>query len=336
MKTIALVITIFLLTIVTAFSEQTQLMVYMNNGDILKGTLYKDVPDNYLQLEMKDGSIRMLKYSDIQKKVIVNQNADSGTQDSTKLDPKTGIWKYFHKGFDFNINVFDFDYKEDVPLPLKSTENGLIKGADFGIYSCKDRPFLVSLLLGYAKAEEDYDGSTQTGVPVKAKTISSFFRLRLTAEYKFDVDEIIKFVPFVGYDMRIWDREISNSLEEVYSWQNLITGAYLDFQLNDDVNLIFSGQLNNMYNGDINILFSKINTEYPNIILTLGNVTAYECSATFKMKVDETIDFLINAYYENYGFEKSNYYYENGEPVLYEPSSTTYILGVRAGLSLSF
>jgi hypothetical protein len=326
MKTVILFIFGLIFATITTFAGQKNAVIYLKNGDVLRGSIYNDVPNNYLQLEMKNGSILMIKYTDIEKKEIEIPNE------------VFSLWKYIHKGFDFNINIFNFDYKESLTYPLKSTENGLIKGADLSFYSSKDYPLWANLLIGYSWAKENYDGTTQEGKPLTAYTNSSFFRFKFIAGYSFiNLNKTMKFAPYIGFDTRIWDREITGSggIEEVYSWQNIITGAYLDFAVNDMVNFRVSAQLNNMYNGNINILFSNISNYYPNVVLTLGNVTAYEYSAVINFKVDKKLTFLINAYYEKYQFHKSNKY-RDGYTEIYEPSSTTIIIGIRAGIALSF
>ncbi|MCX6152835.1 MAG: outer membrane beta-barrel protein [Candidatus Kapabacteria bacterium] len=55
-----------------ALSQITEDVIYLKNGDIYKGHIVKDVKGEYLQIEMKDGSIKKLSYTEIEKKETVN------------------------------------------------------------------------------------------------------------------------------------------------------------------------------------------------------------------------------------------------------------------------
>jgi hypothetical protein len=63
-----LVCLVFLIIItVTGFGQEKIDVIYLNNGEVRKGNIVENVPNDYVKIEMNDGSIFIIKYSDIQK-----------------------------------------------------------------------------------------------------------------------------------------------------------------------------------------------------------------------------------------------------------------------------
>jgi hypothetical protein len=316
-------------------------IINLKNGKTLKGQIYKDIPNEYLQLELKDGSIIKIKYTDIESKEVKETDEyisfNESIENNNTLYSNT-IRNFAPKGFDICLNSFNLDYAEKVKLPLKSTESGLIHGINLSLTSNKNNSFWVNLIFDHSWAEEDYIGSSQTGEPRTAKTNSYFFRFNPNLGYTILSSETIIIAPYIGYDMRYWDREIKGNggIQEIYSWQNIITGLRLDFPISKKINVGFLAQLNIMKSGKITILFSDYDPRYPDVVLNLGNQNAIEFNLPINYSITDKISLHICPYYEKYEFNQSNSYYENGEEILYEPSSTTYLIGVKSGFSIIF
>jgi len=49
------------------YSQDKVDVVYLKNGDVRKGTIIENVPNDYIKIETNDGSIFTIKYADIQK-----------------------------------------------------------------------------------------------------------------------------------------------------------------------------------------------------------------------------------------------------------------------------
>jgi hypothetical protein len=57
----------------------------MRNGDIYKGIIVEIVPNDYIRIETKDGSIRMFKYAEITKMTKeINNAQESSSNDFNK------------------------------------------------------------------------------------------------------------------------------------------------------------------------------------------------------------------------------------------------------------
>ena len=340
MKKLNFVLIIFLILSISVYSQSRVDVIKLKNGDIYQGQIIKDVPGDYIQIEMKSGLIKMIKYPDIESresKMIDEYGIESA--DDTQIDTTVSAFSDFMpRAIDLSLNIFDFDYAEHVIPPMKSTENGIIKGFGVGVVSNPKYPYFISLGLNYSWAEEDYDGSTQAGIPHKTKTNSSFTQFIMNLGYSFQLSDNFKIEPFLGYDIRSWDREITGEggIEEIYSWQNIPMGCGFEYQASPDFEIGFIAHINLMINGKIKILFSKIDYTYPDISLNLGNVTGLKVMLPMKLSISDGLSLNLSPYYEKYAFDKSNSFYQDGQELFYEPSSTTYLIGANAGVTIKF
>jgi hypothetical protein len=65
--------------------------VYLKNGDVRKGTIIENVPNDYVKIETSDGSIFTIKYADIQKMTKEAKPAQSTQQSSFSQASGTGL-----------------------------------------------------------------------------------------------------------------------------------------------------------------------------------------------------------------------------------------------------
>jgi hypothetical protein len=61
-------------------------VIYLKNGDIYKGQILKDVPGNYIQLEIMDGTIKKILYSDIEKRETVKGELNTVIKKTKRKD----------------------------------------------------------------------------------------------------------------------------------------------------------------------------------------------------------------------------------------------------------
>jgi hypothetical protein len=245
---------------------------------------------------------------------------------------------YLPREIAFGLTGFQFDYKEEIDPPKKSTEVGFIPGGYIATTTNRNYPFFLNLGLQFAKANETYDGSTQTGEPYVGTTNSSYWKIDFGANYQFIVNDNFAIVPFVHYSYRVWDRNIEEGkpagIEEIYSWNNLPIGCKFIIKPVPEFSIGLSGNVNIMMSGKIKILFSKISAGAPDITLDLNTTPSYTINIDLRYRLNEKWTLTLNPYYENYEFVKSDPYMYQGEPLFYEPSSRTYVYGASIGVIL--
>jgi hypothetical protein len=78
-------ISLFIISILFSigYSQEKIDVVYLKNGDVRKGTIIENTPNDYIKIETSDGSIFTIKYADIQK-----MTKETKTSSSTNEVPK--------------------------------------------------------------------------------------------------------------------------------------------------------------------------------------------------------------------------------------------------------
>jgi hypothetical protein len=70
-----------------SLQAQTEIdVINLKNGDILKGQILKDVPGNYIQLELKDGIVKKISYAEIEKRGIEKLPLDTNIHAPSRKD----------------------------------------------------------------------------------------------------------------------------------------------------------------------------------------------------------------------------------------------------------
>lgn len=83
MKTIFLVILFFILSIITFSQSNYQDVVHLKNGDMVKGIIIENVPNNYIKIELLGGSILTYSYQEIEKFAKEKTNLSNQKSSST-------------------------------------------------------------------------------------------------------------------------------------------------------------------------------------------------------------------------------------------------------------
>jgi hypothetical protein len=67
MRAFLVCLTFLVLVFSIGISQEKVDVIYLKNGDVRKGTIIENAPNDYIKLETSDGSLFTIKYSDIQK-----------------------------------------------------------------------------------------------------------------------------------------------------------------------------------------------------------------------------------------------------------------------------
>ncbi|MEI6090836.1 MAG: hypothetical protein WCR42_10320 [bacterium] len=104
-KFLIAIVALVVLSAVCVYAQTKVDVVYLKNGETLKGRIVKDVPFDYLELQIKDGTIKKVFYQDMKKREVIeepdsnsNINYDGYTQNRANEYPKRGSI-----GFGFGI-----------------------------------------------------------------------------------------------------------------------------------------------------------------------------------------------------------------------------------------
>ncbi len=246
-----------------------------------------------------------------------------------------------------SFNTYIFDYKEELPLPYKSTEYGWIPGIYLSyLFQSQRVPFHGKFLLEYTEAETDYDGTTQTGIPLKDNTINNFFTIEGDVGYGFILSaNTINLIPYVGIGHRIWNRGLgrgdkSAPLTEDYSWFFSPVGIRTIFYINEDFIITIDAAVKFMFEGKIKINLSEADPGYNDPEGILGNRIGFKAELPLLYRIYSNIFLSIIPWYEYSGIKKSNIFlitYNNSPYAMaYEPSSITHQYGLNFGCSIQF
>jgi hypothetical protein len=91
----AFLICLVLLVVVCSmgFGQERQDVVYLKNGDIRKGTIIENAPNDYIKVETADGSIFTIKYSEIER-ITKEAKSASASQQSVRADDAQKLMVY--------------------------------------------------------------------------------------------------------------------------------------------------------------------------------------------------------------------------------------------------
>lgn len=240
----------------------------------------------------------------------------------------------------FAVNVSDFDYREDLPAPLKSTEKGL-----FAIPAIQGRAYFPQLNESFLNTDLEYsgrvstkfDGSTQSGIPVVGTNTHVFFR----GEIDFYWHVSSGFHLYTGYGYRYWDRFLvgGSGYKEIYTWNYFPFGFYLEFPTSSQFQIGVDVAYWVMTNGKLKVIFSETVSGGDDTNLELGNLGGYRIRIPmeYKRNPETAYSFVFSPWYEVSQIGDSPYVFNNtiGGPIK-EPSSTTVQIGLILGLKKHF
>ena len=152
--------------------------IELEDGTIIPGKVLEESNSDYVKIKTKDGKVSTYKFD------YVTAFLKKGDE---RLSPD---WKHNGKPLEnllqLDLRISYFDYKEDLPAPLKSTESGWIPGAAIGWTRTKPDSVYARAFLEFDSGDVKYDGTTQSGTPVTDASSDQFlFRVEANIGYTF-------------------------------------------------------------------------------------------------------------------------------------------------------
>jgi len=228
--------------------------------------------------------------------------------------------------FFVGMELFYYDYKEDVPAPLKSTEYGFLPAVRAEYEQGFDGlPFLAKYLCRFAAGNTTYDGSYQDGTPVQLKTDNLFINIDAQIEYEVNTVTGDTVCLYTGIGYSFWNRGLGGSspYDERYSWFHVPIGLKKDYVISPEIEIGFDAALLIMFGGRIEI--DIYNTM---VDLELGNKIGWQIRLPIKYRLDKESILRIIPWYKVSRIGRSNVWEKDGYTV-YEPASETNQVGVR-------
>lgn len=228
---------------------------------------------------------------------------------------------------EFSFLHYLFDYKEDVPFPLKSTEHGFMIGSRIDYFLRGRRPAIYVRLGGELTRDYTrYDGTYQSGEPVKAWTRNVLVNFSGNIGYKFQ--KLWNLTNYTGFGIRFWER--GGQYREHYQWFYLPLGIRSDYKLNKDLSGSFDISARIMFEGKIYVYMSDYDTRYNDFSMNLGNLPGAKLELPIYFK-----NWIFTPWYEYSAINPSDWaaVFYNGVQIGwgYEPASTTHQIGLNVG-----
>lgn len=335
--TCAIMVTSILFFYTFSFAQMENVKgVQFKDGSIIYGRVIK-MNVNDIQIETEDGKIISRKFDDVEI-FIKDTGVDAKQESNTPVESLdvSGI-KQKSSTFEMGFMHYYFDYKEDLIMPAKSTEYGWLPGVYLNYIFKKKSSIYAKVFLSYAAADITYDGSTQSGMPLKFTDQSAqMFKFEANIGYAIPIGKDFLLIPYLGYGYKWWERGESRYIadaswiQEVYKWHYIPVGIKADYNITEKLNIAASAAANFMFYGQMTAQFSYVGG--PDMDFTLGNRIGFYAEIPVTYKFTNNIGISITPWYEYSSFGESavNVY------GFYEPSSKTNKYGVNVGVLFSF
>jgi hypothetical protein len=249
--------------------------------------------------------------------------------------------------FELSGSYYHFDYNEELPSPLKSTETAWLPGGKmvYG-YEGKSSSFYGSLAYDYTQANTDYDGTTQQGAPIKLKSKHTLMRGEANVGYsvKHIEGEAFDLTPYAGVGYRYWERLIGdtdpNGYRELYTWWYVPVGIKAKYGISDSWSIGCDVSARIMFNGNIKFDFAASDATINSPDVSLGNKIGMKASVPLAVQLSSEVSLICEPWYEHSAIGASNdvVVTQNGTAValVHEPDSATNQYGVDVGIRWEF
>jgi hypothetical protein len=261
-------------------------------------------------------------------------------------DPPEVFQKY--RDVDISFMYHKFDYKEDLPSPLKSTEDGWLPGFSVAWSRHQKNTVYTRFLTEISSGDVTYDGTTQTGTPIRftAHNHQFLFRGEFNVGFHFPVSGNLSLTPYTGYGYRFWMRGQAKSTplyqtySEEYSWHYWPLGIRADVRLSDRLSVVPNVGIRVMFRGTMTAFLSDLDHRYSNPEFSLGGKTGWFAEIPLKWKVSPSWSFVIKPWYEYSEIGGSDPvavgYRGSYVGMYYEPSSKTTQYGLNCGMTFTY
>ena len=255
------------------------------------------------------------------------------------------IWTYPSENllqFDFRISYFD--YKEDLPAPLKSTEKGWLPGGVFGWTRTKPGSVYARTFMEFSGGDIEYDGTTQTGLPITDSNSNQLlFRVEGNIGYTFGPGNLV-FSPYTGFGYRFWkrgDSQVVNSVafvREDYQWMYIPVGIRAVYPFGKQLSVEPNAAVRFMFWGRMTAYLTDIGYN-SDPTFDLGNKPGYFIELPVRYRLGRNWSLSLDPWYEYSAIGQSNTETFVIMPFImsaYEPSSRTHQYGFNMGAGYSF
>jgi len=137
-----------------------------------------------------------------------------------------------------------------------------------------------------------------------------------------------KFTYGLGIGYHYWDRILSSTQTEIYTWYSVRPMIGFGYMFQKDLSLA----VNVEYQYGFNTLMSATN---PNLDFVLGGVNTLNLSIPIIYKYDKNLDVFFEAVFQTQTIQKSGVEYD-GTSGYYEPDSTSYNNYIKLGIAFKF
>lgn len=246
--------------------------------------------------------------------------------------------------FQFDFRISYFDYKEDLPAPLKSTESGWIPGATIGWTRTRPGSVYARTFLEFSSGDVKYDGTTQSGVPITDSNSNQFlFRVEGNIGYTFSSGNLV-FSPYTGLGYRYWkrgDSQVVNSvafIREDYEWLYVPVGIRAVYPVGGQLSIEPNAAVRFMFWGQMTAFLSDIGYN-SDPTFDLGNKPGYFVEVPVRYRLNRNWSVSLTPWYEYSAIGQSDVASAlRGGRIdsFYEPSSRTHQYGFNIGAGFLF
>ena len=240
-----------------------------------------------------------------------------------------------------------FDYREDLNPPLKSTESGWLPSAYASYTYQRPASLYIRLYADYAGADLTFDGTTQSGTPVRFEDSSQrLFKFEAHFGYVLQPEDHFQLIPYIGLGHRYWLRGKAKitptfrSFEEEYSWSYLPVGLKADYTLNRQWSIGATLGANIMFNGKMTARLSHVLAGANDPEFDLGNKVGYYAEMPVTYTFARNWALVGTPWYEYSQIGRSNTLniIQNNTIVgfAFEPPSRTHQYGLKLGFAYTF
>ena len=258
------------------------------------------------------------------------------------------------EGFgEVRLGLMHFDYAEREAGVFLDGEKGWVPSLTGELELRRER-FFGRVMLRVAKGTVDYNGQTQSGIPLTTQSGATF--LQGVVQIGGFVDPARRLALFGGLGARRWTRDIQDGIffdstgqpqvasgyTEVYGWGELQAGLRWAFLQGPGRSWDVDARLVQTFNAGISIDLAKFGLQPGNPSLDLGSETGWRVGSTFRHELDRSRLTLVAAVWaEGYAFGRSAdiqvYDPSTGTTgLLHEPDSKTTNFGLELGLGGKF
>ena len=226
---------------------------------------------------------------------------------------------------DLNGNFLDSETSSYIDLGGVEVSLGYLLSEDSSVSS--EVSFNIMLLVG----DTAYNGSyIESGLPAVGTTINTIIDRDISYKQSRFINDKLEISYGVGLGHRYWERMLSLSQVEVYTWYSIRPMFGITTMSNEKFNL---GMFIEYQYG----FSTKMSTSDPSHTFTLGGADILEVSFPVSYNYKKSVDFFFEATIQKQMIKKSDRLYTgSGSSYWYEPASTAYNSYLKLGIEYKF